>query len=283
MTAVAPPQLAAAAQLQLDGQAVEQIGAMLARLGGDGFISNAHSASSSNGSGSSSKGSTNGRPMNGSANGKAVDGKVVNGSANGQAINGSSQSTSSGSSQSIHTGSPAAAASSGNRQAPQLPKPWKQMSTDERRLYLLAVQSFYGEGVMYERRLASGRVLMALVDPRMKAQMSAHEWKERPKGGRCGLFTDSGPQQGRSYLARWTAEQCLLPAGGKLPLHVAGWRHKDGCPSNCLARNLEAGSRQAREAAGRAVQQLSGSVGAGEARRFLQALHKEMLVAVPAR
>ncbi len=170
---------------------------------------------------------------------------------------------------------------------------------------------------MYERRLASGRVLMALVDPRMKAQMSAHEWKERPKGGRCGLFTDSGPQPGRSYLARWTAEQCLLPAGGKLPLHVAGWRHKDGCPSNCLARNLEvelapvpgkqapavatvavgrpaapaaaaparrqAGSRQAREAARRAVQQLYESVGAGEARRFLQALHKEMLVAAPAR
>lgn len=123
VTAVAPPQLAAAAQLQLDGQAVEQIGAMLARLGGDGFISNAHSASSSNGSGSSSKGSTNGRPMNGSANGKAVNGKVVTGSANGQAINGSSRNTSSGSSQAIHTGSPAAAASSDNRQAPQLPKP----------------------------------------------------------------------------------------------------------------------------------------------------------------
>ena len=173
---------------------------------------------------------------------------------------------------------------------------------------------------MYERRLPSGRVLLALVDPRMKGQLSAHVWKERPRGGRCGLFTDAGPQPGRWYLARWTAEQCLLPAGGKLPLHVAGWRHKDGCPSNCLARNLEVelapaagrqavaagavaaaavsqaannavaapakrrdGSRQAREAAKQAVQQLYQSVGAGEAHRFLQALHRELLTAAPAR
>lgn len=179
------------------------------------------------------------------------------------------------------------------------------------------------EGLLYERRLPSGRVLLALVDSRMKPQLSAHVWKERPKGGRCGLFTDTGPQPGRWYLARWTAEQCLLPTGGKLPLHVAGWRHKDGCPANCLARNLEVelapmagrqaaamavaavagsqvepssapaprapaqrrrqeGSREARQAARKAVQQLYQSVGAGEARRFLQALHRELQTAVPA-
>ncbi|PRW59632.1 polyketide synthase [Chlorella sorokiniana] len=307
VAAVAPQQLVAS-QLQLAGPAAEQIGAMLARLEGDGFISQANGATN----GRSSNGSTNSKHMNGSLNGTHLDGSV-----NGKATNGSSHSHShASSSEAAPNGSRAAAtASSSARQAPQLPKPWKQMTTDERRTYLMAVQSFYGEGVMYERRLPSGRVLLALVDPRMKSQLSEHVWKERPRGGRCGLFTDTGPQPGRWYLARWTAEQCLLPTGGKLPLHVAGWRHKDGCPSNCLARNLEVelapmagrqaalaatggnqeapaapavaqrrdGSRQARQLARQAVQQLYESVGAGEARRFLQSLHREMLVAAPAR
>lgn len=151
------------------------------------------------------------------------------------------------------------------------------------------------EGELYERQLKSGRVLLALFDPRMAHLARAHLWSERAKGG-GGLFTETGPQAGRTHLARWTAEQCLLGGSGKLPLAVADWTYKDGCPANALARNLEvrlaapapsAGRaaaeatppqhhvHQARQAARAALQQLYSAVGTAEGRRFMEALHHE--------
>lgn len=146
--------------------------------------------------------------------------------------------------------------------------------------------------MLYERRLQSGRTVLALFDPHMRPQLGAHVWSERAHGRFGGLYTETGPHAGRTSLARWTAEECLLGAS-QVALGVVGWRHKDACPANCLARNLEVQlaatvpeaaplrqhtARQARQAARAALQQLYAAVGAEEGRRFLQALHKEQQV-----
>lgn len=156
--------------------------------------------------------------------------------------------------------------------------------------------------MLYERRLPrSGRVLLALVDNRMQGRLEAHLWRERPRS-RGGLYTEAGPHPGRTYLARWTAEECLVGASQLAGnLAVASWSHKDGCPANCLARNLEvtlvsegqqggrpgadapgSGATAEAKAATRAVlARLYNAVGAAEARRFLQALHREHLALRP--
>lgn len=174
------------------------------------------------------------------------------------------------------------------------------------------------EGLIYERRLRGGRTLLALFDPRMAAQLDGHVWRERGQRARQGggeLYTETGPAQGKTWLARWTAEVCVLGGSGlaEVGLHVAGVSHIDGCPANCLADNLRVRlepapaappapapvpaaaaaaaaapkrakpgrpakqpcPQAARRAARDALQQLYAAVGAVEGRRFLAALHKE--------
>lgn len=96
------------------------------------------------------------------------------------------------------------------------------------------------QGVLCERVLRSGRTVFALVDPAMRSHWQAHTWRDSASsGGR--LFTETAPHapQGvRTYLAQWTAELVVL-GRCTMPLHVARLEHKDGCPANCLASNLE--------------------------------------------
>lgn len=171
------------------------------------------------------------------------------------------------------------------------------------------------EGLLYERRLKGGRLLLALFDPRMAAQLEGHVWREKSTRAREGageLSTETGPAEGKTWLAAWTAQECVLGGSGldNLGLHVAAWSFKDACPANCLARNLdvtlaptppaapaaapaaavppvrrakkqqqqpEPCPQAARQAARDALQQLYAAVGAVEGRRYMAALHKEHL------
>ncbi|KAL4425582.1 hypothetical protein ABPG75_009598 [Micractinium tetrahymenae] len=135
---------------------------------------------------------------------------------------------------------PAEAAAGCSSRAPQLPQPWRDMNVDERRAYLEAVRDYQGQGVLCERVLRSGRTVLALVDPAMRAHWQAHTWRDSASsGGR--LFTETAahaPQGSRTYLAQWTAELVVL-GRCTMPFHVTRVEHKDGCPANCLASNLE--------------------------------------------
>lgn len=147
--------------------------------------------------------------------------------------------------------------------------------------------------MLYERQLRGGRMLLALFDPRMEERVAPHLWREKGRGG-GELYTETGPQPGRTYLAHYTAEVCFLDGGrlDSLGLKVSSWAFKDGCPVNCLAANLAvelspAGAappvlalesqpqQQARQAARAAMRQLYAAVGAAEGRRYLEALHRE--------
>ncbi len=74
----------------------------------------------------------------------------------------------------------------------------------------------------------------------MRAHWQAHTWRDSASsGGR--LFTETAPHAppgARTYLAQWTAELVVL-GRCSLPLHIVRLEHKDGCPANCLASNLE--------------------------------------------
>ncbi|KAL4438038.1 hypothetical protein ABPG77_004259 [Micractinium sp. CCAP 211/92] len=135
---------------------------------------------------------------------------------------------------------PAEQEAGASSRAPQLPRPWRDMGVDERRSYLEAVRDYQGQGVLCERVLRSGRTVFALVDPAMRAHWQAHTWRDSASsGGR--LFTETAPHAppgARTYLTQWTAELVVL-GRCSLPLHIVRLEHKDGCPANCLASNLE--------------------------------------------
>lgn len=191
------------------------------------------------------------------------------------------------------------------------------MGDDDRRAYLVAVRDHYGrvplpccclpgagnasaclptrapstpacvrcrEGVLCERVLRSGRKVVALLDPRMAPRREAHAWRDERRGG-GGLYAEAaGLQGGRAHLAEWTGRECVL--GGSAAMSVKAWQHKDGCPANCLPRNLElelvAGGRDeaamlrmAQISARGALQHLYSVMGPRQGRRYLAALHSE--------
>lgn len=150
------------------------------------------------------------------------------------------------------------------------------------------------EGVLCERTLRSGRVVLALVHPRMQSRWDAHAWRDEPgRGG--GLYaavqSDSGGNGSRTCLAEWTARECVLGNGAAAAgLTVARTAPRDGCPANCLPRNLEinlvpaaaplgrgeaAALRIAQLGARGALQNLYRLMGPSEGRRFLSDLDKE--------
>lgn len=166
------------------------------------------------------------------------------------------------------------------------------------------------EGILYERVLRrSGRVVLALADPRMAAHLRAHSWTAAAHGS-GELHTKAGAGSGRALLRDLTARECLL-GGRPLPRGLANVVHKDGCPANCLAGNLELAPRRgarralqrflegvpqdgsgsvgssgactdaasAHDAARAALRQLYGAVGAERGREVLAQLHEEYVAA----
>lgn len=155
----------------------------------------------------------------------------------------------------------------------------------------------------------SGRVVLGLADPRMAAHLQAHTWTAAAHGS-GELYARTGTGGGRALLRDWTVRECLL-GSTPLPRGLAAVVHKDGCPANCLARNLELAPRRgtrralqrfiagtpqggrgagagtvaptdaaaAREAARAALRQLYGAVGAERGQELLAQLHEEYLAA----
>jgi hypothetical protein len=152
-----------------------------------------------------------------------------------------------------------------------------------------------------------------LADPRMQAVLQANLWN-MPKEGRGGPHIS---RSARQQLALMTVRECLL-GGAEVPAGLAAVQFLDGCPANCLARNLSlvarpgrraafeawqsslppaqrppaamlpgprvdaaavAAARAAEEAARAAVQRLYGVAGAERGRYFLDALHEEYMAA----
>jgi hypothetical protein len=147
--------------------------------------------------------------------------------------------------------------------------------------------------VLCERTLRSGRVVLALLDPRMQPRWDAHAWRDEPgRGGGLYAAVQSGSGSGsRTCLAEWTARDCVLGSGAAAAgLTVARTAPRDGCPANCLPRNLEielvpaaahlgrgeaAALRIAQLGARGALQNLYRLMGPSEGRRFLSDLHRE--------